>query len=439
MESSVASQKTSKIYSAPLSKLYKDDVNVQSELFEINIFNTVIHIAPGKSIAGDDGLVYFYVYAIKDERVVANLGVYELITDEQKELYDISTFDDLLLFDYYYTNPTKIKDFEIKGKNNIFQYIDTHLEIDSDKKKIISLFNQFLAYIKAEKDALGDNYKLYYNVLSILSSNIKTTGIPKETLDKLKEKCDGEKKKPLEQFKICLAILEPFYNVHFLFIDNGETVSNFRDKTPPQTFKPKHYIIVSTDQTFVSTSSTLKEPEKPQEDEEAEPEEDEDKKPKAILRQTEDKAEEDESDEEEKFVDPKSKLEKASEVEVKESILELSQPEKVESKSEAKSKPKLVPRARVPKLKSKNELVAEPKAEVKLSVIPEGSKEVKELKESKKLKTALKSAPAEAKDSKAEKEPEKESKKLKSKDSKAEPVPPSAPSAPKKLKSKASS
>ena len=36
MESSVSSQKTSKIYSAPLSKLYKDDINVQSELFEIN-------------------------------------------------------------------------------------------------------------------------------------------------------------------------------------------------------------------------------------------------------------------------------------------------------------------------------------------------------------------------------------------------------------------
>ena len=107
MESSVSSQKTSKIYSAPLSKLYKDDLNVQSELFEINIFNTVLHIAPGKSIAGDDGLVYFYVYAIKDERVVANLGVYELITDEQQELYDISTFDDLLLLNNYSKNNTK--------------------------------------------------------------------------------------------------------------------------------------------------------------------------------------------------------------------------------------------------------------------------------------------------------------------------------------------
>ena len=427
MESSVSSQKTSKIYSAPLSKLYKDDVNVQSELFEINIFNTVLHIAPGKSISGDDGLVYFYVYAIKDERVVANLGVYELITDEQKELYDISTFDDLLLFDYYYTNPAKIKEFEIKGKNNIFEYIDTHLEIDSDKKKIVSLMNQFIAYIKAEKDALGDNYKLYYNVISVLSSTIKTTGIPKETIDKLKEKCDSEKKKPLEQFKICLAILEPFYNVHFLFIDNGETVSNFRDKTPPQTFKPKHYIIVSTDQTFVSTSSTLKEPEKEEEveddkeeDEAKDEVEEEDEKPEA-------------KEEVEEVVEPKSKLvsktSKVSKVDEKLSVAEEKTEAKAEAKAEAKpeakAKPKLVPRARVPKI------AIEP-AEEKLSVIPESVKEPTKSK-LKTSKTATESK-AEAKEDK----PEKESKKLKSKDkaeSKAESK--AETSSPRKLKTKA--
>lgn len=441
MESSVSSQKTSKIYSAPLSKLYKDDINVQSELFEINIFNTVLHIAPGKSISGDDGLVYFYVYAIKDERVVANLGVYELITDEQKELYDISTFDDLLLFDYYYTTPTKIKEFEIKGKNNIFEYIDTHLEIDSDKKKIVSLMNQFIAYIKAEKDALGDNYKLYYNVISILSSTIKTTGIPKETIDKLKEKCDTEKKKPLEQFKICLAILEPFYNVHFLFIDNGETVSNFRDKTPPQTFKPKQYIIVSTDQTFVSTSSTLKEPEK-EEDEDVDDEKPQAKAEAKAEDEAKDEDKEEAKEEVEEVVEPKSKLSKtvsrASKVDKKISVEEKSEAKeesKTEAKPEAKSKPKLVPRARVPKIAS------EP-TEAKLSVIPESVKEPTKSK----LKSSLKSAPAEskaeAKESKVEakeSKPEKESKKLKSKD-KAETKPESKAenaTSPRKLKTKA--
>ena len=263
MESSVASQISPTTYSADVFKLHPDDIDFESELFEINIFNTILHIAPGKSIGGDDGLVYFYVYAIKDERVIANLGVYELITDEQKLIYDISTFENLLLFDYYYTNQGKIKEFEITAKNNIFDYINTHLEVEKDKKRLVNIFNEFRTYITAEKDALGDNYKLYHAVLSIISKEIKTTGITKDTLDKLKEKCDTERKKPLEQFKICLAILEPFYNVHFLLIDNGETVTNFRDKTPSeiQKFKPTQYIIVSTDQSFVSTSSTFKEPE----------------------------------------------------------------------------------------------------------------------------------------------------------------------------------
>lgn len=455
MESSVSSQLTGKVYNAPLSKLYKGDIDAKSELFEINIFNTVLHIAPGKSIADEDGLVYFYVYAIKDEKVVANLGVYELITDEQKELYDISTFDNLLLFDYYYTTPSKIKEFEIKGKNNIFQYIDTHLEAETDKKKLVSIFNQLLAYIKAEKEALGDNYKLYYNVLSILSTNIKTLGIPKETLDKLKEKCDSEKKKPLEQFKICLALLEPFYSVHFLFIDNGETVSNFRDKTPTQTFKPKQYIIVSTDQSFVSTSSTLKEPEPEEEDED---QAEEKAQPKSSKSKT---VEVDETEKE--FDEPSEDSSKPSKAAEAAEASEESEATKSEA-SEPKSRPKITPKPRVPKLKSK---VDTAQSESKLSVIPEVKESKAESKseskaESKETKskvskvTKLKSesqaeskaeSQAETKESKskvkmskAESKPEsKESKESKSKEKESKDVPETvAEKSPRKLKSKPS-
>ena len=150
MESSVTSQLSSKVYTAELSKLYKADIDAQSELFEINIFNCTLHIAPGKSIGEEDGLVYFYVYAIKDEKVLANLGVYELITDEQKLMYDISTFENLLLFDYYYTNPTKIKEFEITGKNNIFDYIKTHLEFEKGRK-LLAISNKFVVFLKELK------------------------------------------------------------------------------------------------------------------------------------------------------------------------------------------------------------------------------------------------------------------------------------------------
>ena len=257
MESSVTSQISPKVYTAEVSKLYKDDVDAQSELFEINIFNSTLHIAPGKSISDEDNdkLVYFYVYAIKDDKVVANLGVYELLTDEQKLLYDISTFENLLLFDYYYTNPTKIKEFEITGKNNIFDYIKTHLTyVPIDKALLI--YNRFAIFRRDQKESIGSDQlqSIYKKIIGILSKDIKTKGIDDEKIDQLRVITTN-----IETLKLTLAILEPFLNVHFSFVDKGAIIDNYRNKTPDQTFTPKQYIIVSTDQTFISTSSTLKE------------------------------------------------------------------------------------------------------------------------------------------------------------------------------------
>ena len=101
MEGSVRSEISGKTYMVELKKLHKDDINAQSELFEIDIFGTIIHIAPGKSIIDEDRLVYFYVYVIKQQKVVAKLGVYEKMTKEVKEIYNLSEFPDgsLLMFD----------------------------------------------------------------------------------------------------------------------------------------------------------------------------------------------------------------------------------------------------------------------------------------------------------------------------------------------------
>jgi len=400
MESSVTSQISPKVYTGEISKLYKNDIDAQSELFEINIFNSTLHIAPGKSISDEDNdkLVYFYVYAIKDDKVVANLGVYELLTDEQKLLYDISTFENLLLFDYYYTNPTKIKEFEITGKNNIFDYIKTHLEyLPVDKALLV--YNTFARFRRDEKESIGSeqHQSIFKKIIGILSKDIKTKGIDDEKINQLKDMTTN-----VEILKLTLAILEPFLNVQFSFTTKGESVDNYRNKTPDQDFTPKQYIIVSTDQTFVSTSKTLKEPKEDVEDGELEEGEiEEDEPSKTLLAQGAEDVE----------GEIKEDIDEADLEEPKD------EPKEPESRSKPSKKPTIV--------------FKDPKSKVIASATEETAQKAKFEFLGKRL-PGLKSKLSESGESKSEKEP-KESKESKSKgvfgsfflkeksDSKAEP------------------
>ena len=460
MESSVTSQISPKVYSGEISKLYKGDIDFQSELFEINIFNSTLHIAPGKSISDEenDKLVYFYVYAIKDDKVVANLGVYELLTDEQRLLYDISTFENLLLFDYYYTNPSKIKEFEIKGKNNIFDYIKTHLEYIPIDKALLT-YNTFALFRKDQKESIGSEHyqSIYKKIIVILSKDIKTRGLDDEKINQLRDIT-----KNTETLKLVLAILEPFLHVQFSFIDKGESVDNYRNKTPEQKFKPKQYIIVSTDQTFVSTSKTLPdekvdgleegEIEEDEEDEIEEGEVDEGRvtaSDKPTLRAEETKGEiKDDSDEPPKD-EPKAKVVFKSRTDSKaESKVDPKESKGLKDSAEASEKPKASKITflgkRLPGLKSKAESKEDLKEskDSKVEASPTKtrafgsfflkSKEPKESKESKEPKPKAKlskvSETSESKaESKAESKSESKSEKAKqkskpSKESKEEPT-----------------
>lgn len=106
-----------KIYNGTLDTLDKDDNEIESDLYSIKIFGKNIRIAPGRSKDVNPKCVYFYVYAIKNEKVVAKLGVYEkeLSSLEDKvEIYDLTQFKDgsLLLFDVYYNKPDLISNLE---------------------------------------------------------------------------------------------------------------------------------------------------------------------------------------------------------------------------------------------------------------------------------------------------------------------------------------
>jgi len=114
--SKVNSQLSDKVYDATLDDIETADFEFNSDLYKVNVFGKNVHIAPGrpKKDKTYTGLTYFYVYVIKDDTVISKLGVYEKMTTETKEIYDLTEFPDgsLLLFDMFYNMPALIDDFE---------------------------------------------------------------------------------------------------------------------------------------------------------------------------------------------------------------------------------------------------------------------------------------------------------------------------------------
>jgi hypothetical protein len=116
MTSSVDSRISPKRYESLLSEIEDEDQNIRSELYELSIYDHTIMISPGKTIEDEEikDLVYCYVYAVKNDKVVQKLGVYERFTKEKEEFFDLSTFGKgtLCLFEKYETNPSLFLEFK---------------------------------------------------------------------------------------------------------------------------------------------------------------------------------------------------------------------------------------------------------------------------------------------------------------------------------------
>ena len=184
-QSRVKSQITDKVYEVSLDDLDEEDDAFNSELYRINVFGKNVLIAPGKPIKDKriQGLVYFYVYVIKNDKAIAKLGVYEMTTSNSKEIYDLTTFPDggLLMFDLYYNKPLLISEFEesentnkpsVEGVN-IFDYLNEYVvpetnvvgKIKEQNRKITSLKISCTTYYnKIKNPDLGTEYKELLNM-----------------------------------------------------------------------------------------------------------------------------------------------------------------------------------------------------------------------------------------------------------------------------------
>ena len=231
MESKVKSELSSITYTTQLEKLEEEDKELKSELYIISVSGHDILVSPGKSIMNDSGIAYCYVYAIKQNKVVCKLGIYEKKTDTMPMIFDLSTFpeDSLRLLDEYEKNPSRLKELEYtnaNSSNTIFDY----------------LINTLFPKIQDKKKKMGDTYKLVYTlymknkqdkemvpILKVLSAARKTD--PDDSfLQTLKELSTGERK-TVDKRMFCLTLiaLEPFFSVKFnvIYVPDDDKANNF--------------------------------------------------------------------------------------------------------------------------------------------------------------------------------------------------------------------
>jgi len=230
-QSRVKSQITDKVYEVSLDDLDEEDDAFNSELYRINVFGKNVLIAPGKPIKDKriQGLVYFYIYVIKNDKAIAKLGVYEMTTSNSKEIYDLTTFSDgsLLMFDLYYNKPLLISEFEESENTNkpsleginIFDYLNEYVvpetnvvgKIKEQNRRITSLkISCTTFYNKIKNPDLGTEYKELLNMF-------KDKVIDKAVLKSLKTT------KP-KNFMFVLYVLELFLNVRFIYIDTDNKI-----------------------------------------------------------------------------------------------------------------------------------------------------------------------------------------------------------------------
>ena len=118
-------------------KLEDEDRDYDADLFEISLFDNDCIIAVGqmKFTFIEKNVVYFPVYIIKDERVDSQIGVYEILSDQQPMIMDedgdldVDKLGELLT--YSFVNASYIKGDE---KPTVEEGVEEGEEEDPDKE-----------------------------------------------------------------------------------------------------------------------------------------------------------------------------------------------------------------------------------------------------------------------------------------------------------------
>ena len=247
----VESRISSKTYKTNVDELEPNDQGLKSDLYEVSIFNHVVKISPGLVIK-EDNLSYCYVYAIKNNKVVAKIGVYETL-DETEDILDLSTFGEgtLCLFDVYERNPSLILELEeVKeetNKDTVFDYLLTKINDDEPDKKTTLTKNSYkgiLLVLTAKKKVQEDeNSRIITNLLNIIKKSISTKKYFNETTQEAIKKYA----KDLNKKVLSLIVSEPFLKIRFIFTKDDEAYDDSEFREWSIKTEITEYVIVSVD------------------------------------------------------------------------------------------------------------------------------------------------------------------------------------------------
>jgi len=208
---SVKSRISNKTYTASLELLEPEDRDVDSELYQITISDRNFLIAPGKNRM-EEGIAYGYAYAIRQNKVVCKLGVYEKRTDKMPLIFDLSMFPEgsMCLFDEYSKNPSLLMGLEMSTIQTIFDTLIPLYEKLPDKtKQLKQAYRQLLDLYNKEKD------KEMKPILAAISAASKKEDT--ELITSLQAKVADPKTADPRQFVQIMLALQFVFQIEFQF------------------------------------------------------------------------------------------------------------------------------------------------------------------------------------------------------------------------------
>ena len=208
---SVKSRISNKTYTSSLALLEPEDRDVDSELYQITISERDILIAPGKNRM-EDGIAYGYAYAIRQNKVVCKLGVYEKKTDKMPLIFDLSMFPEgsMCLFDEYSQNPSLLMGLEMSTVQTIFDTLIPLYEKLPDKtKQLKQAYRQLLDLYNKDKD------KEMKPILAAISAASKKEDT--ELITSLQAKVSDTKTSEPRQFVQIMLALQFVFQIEFQF------------------------------------------------------------------------------------------------------------------------------------------------------------------------------------------------------------------------------